>query len=418
MKISNTQIYKLLFIVSTSLIYFILFENILDKWINGIANFTTTIALYVGLLLVSTFIVLVLNQSLFKFYIVFVILIVFFIFEFSLRYIVKQPLTYSEKNGGTYFSSTRTLNKGLQQLLDESRRKDVHTLEFAPKEWRNVADAEDKIKPRERYNRLGMRGQIPGRRERLIITLGDSFTEGVCVTYENSYPKVLEELIKNKDSSFGVLNAGTSGNDPFFDFKMLQKLNNQFNIHTAIFLLNTTDINDVIIRGGNERFLDNGMLKYQTGPLWEYLFASSCIFRVIALHIFKVDYNLQTFRQANRAKKQANNKICLLFENDIVPFCNLNNINLIVALHPMEWDLELGKDDYMMLSENLSAIPEIKFIDTYQYILNAWGNDPHLYYEIDGHFNENGYYTIANTIYLKFMHPFQTANNSFKNKNH
>lgn len=337
---------------------------------------------------------------------IFSTLLVFFSSEIILRFIVKYPLTYSEKNGGFYRSRTNDLNKNIDVLLSEPHRKNVHTLEFRPNQWRDPADVEDKVFPKERYNRLGFRGLIPGRKQKFFVALGDSFTESVCVNYQNSYPKILENLLQENHINAGVLNAGLSGNDPFFDWKMLLKLNNQFPVHTAIFLLNCNHTNNVAIRGGHERFLPNGRLQYNSNtPWWEPFYAYSCLFRLIAHDIFNYNYNLHSPKLAEQLETEAVIKIKNLFENDVIPYCKKENIQLIVAMHPLIWNMGYT-DPYFEFRDSLLSIPNLNFVDTYSSIFKE-NEIQDLYYPIDQHFNEKGYKIIAEEIADYYIENFK-----------
>ncbi len=327
------------------------------------------------------------------------IIISFFFAEIVLRYGFKYPQSYTEANGGKYASPSRGFWIDRLHLKAEGHRKDLHTLEFRPFEERSIARCEKNNFPNEIYNQLGLRGDIPEKGKKIIVTFGDSFTEGACVVLKNSYPEILKNLLQTANNDFDILNAGISGNDPFFDWKMLLKLHDQFQIHTAIFLINSSDISDIIARGGKERFLENGDIQYLKTPCWEYIYSFSYVFRLFIHNALK--YDREFFRKNEKQIKEteALTKLKELFIDEISPFCLKNNINLVIAIHPLDWELD-NAGNYENLRKTMLEIQNAKIIDTYTAIKKQNSIDA-LYLSVDKHFNGKGYRLIANEIFKK-----------------
>lgn len=84
-----------------------------------------------------------------------------------------------------------------------------------------------------------------------ILVLGDSFTFGVGVSLEESYPKVLEAML-NKNTSAGdpkkyeVINAGIEGFGTEQEYLYLAELANRYSPDLVIVGLYSNDIDDVI----------------------------------------------------------------------------------------------------------------------------------------------------------------------------
>src|SRR5207253_1377665 len=148
---------------------------------------------------------------------------------------------------------------------------------------------------------------------------------------DSSYPVLLENYLRNTDPKIEVFNAGISGNDPFFDFKALQKLSQEFNVHAAVFLVNSTDIEDVLHRGGDERFAPDGTVHYQPTPRWERLYACSYLFRLLIHNFFKFDFCYHTEQEHLQLEQKACQKLHRLFTEQIIPYCRAKNIRLIIA---------------------------------------------------------------------------------------
>ena len=361
------------------------------------ADFITTSTIYALLLIIIFYLKKkkVLGSRVFLF--CFSFFISFYLAEFFLRYIYKYPLSYNEQNGKIYASASKGLWLENFSLRKEGYRKNLHTLEFRPFEDRSIASCENISMPIETYNKFGMRGNIPDLNKKTVVTFGDSFTEGACVSWGKSYPKALENKLLGIDSNFAVLNAGISGNDPFFDWKMLRRLKDSLKIYTAVFLINSTDISDIMIRGGNERFLLNGDIKYIDTPWWERVYAFSLVFRLMIHNVWDYDRNLMTHKERERREKIAFENLKNLFHKDIIPFCFERNIKLIIAIHPLEWELN-DKLNYNVLISSFHQTDNAIVIDTYNPIYEN-NKKSSIYLAIDKHFNEKGSEIIADEIF-------------------
>ncbi|HLG31217.1 MAG TPA: GDSL-type esterase/lipase family protein [Candidatus Brocadiales bacterium] len=84
-----------------------------------------------------------------------------------------------------------------------------------------------------------------------ILVLGDSFTFGVGVSLEDSYPKVLEAMLnqnpaKGDPKKYEVINAGVEGYGTEQEYLYLEELANRYSPDLVIVGLYSNDIDDVI----------------------------------------------------------------------------------------------------------------------------------------------------------------------------
>ncbi len=327
--------------------------------------------------------------------------------EVLLRFVVKKYSTYSEiqwsryssmyDHGGYRETEPEDIKRLHLSLMDPNHIRDYTTVEF------------DYTK--ERFNALGLRGKLPQKSNRVLITLGDSFTESFGAPADSTYPFLLEKHLQTWDSSIAVLNAGISGSDPFFDFKRLQSLHAQFNVSTAIFMVNHSDCMDVMTRGGNDRFLVNG-LQYRKGLWWEPFYAVSHVFRVFIQSAYGLNHMLMTSKQQEEEEKKAIELIARLFEDQIKPWCNEQDINLKIVLQPLGSEVNYDYVCYSMMQKflNQTGTDFFDLRDSLQTIPSA----ELLYWPIDGHFKPIGYATTANFIFNRFfknrtLHPKKEA---------
>src|ERR1043165_5059079 len=55
-----------------------------------------------------------------------------------------------------------------------------------------------------------------------ILTLGDSFTDGVGAPLDSSWPKMLQADLNRENRNVDIYNAGISGADPFYEYTLLR----------------------------------------------------------------------------------------------------------------------------------------------------------------------------------------------------
>ncbi len=272
--------------------------------------------------------------------------------EASLRYIFRYPLTYSEKNDRGYvsFNSGTGILKDIEVAIYPTINH--HFIEFDSGEVRTPSSVDGRPFAPETYNKVGLRGSVPHGKN-IFLTIGDSFTEGIGTTSDSTYPVLLEKHLQNEWSQPEVLNAGVSGSDPFFQWLLFKKLEKQFAIKNVVFLLNTTDMSEVVTRGGLERFRPNGTVRYSPLPWWERLYGISFVSRLIIHNILGYNYNLMAENQQEKAYQLAAKKIGILFENKIIPYCKEHSINVVIAIHPLKDEVVTESSNYNLLEKNL-----------------------------------------------------------------
>lgn len=362
------------------------------------ANFLTTVLVYVLLAAVPAFYVQKgrgnsQNVSLAAVS----VLVLLFCAEVFLRYVGKNPITYSEMHGNGYLSMYRTDALDNWYVLRGEGRSDIHTLEWRPFEVRDNTTL-DFSYPDYICNTKGLRGKLPRPHSRVILAVGDSFTEGAGTPCDSTYPVLLEKHLRIQDTSWAVINARVSGNDPFFDWMMVKKLRTDHAIEKVVFLINTTDVNDVQMRGGMARFLPSGELDYPGGPWWEPLYAVSFVSRLFFHGVLKVERNLMTSEEHLSSMNHAVRLMAGLFIDHVVPYAEENGIALHVVLHPMADETRGQATVYEMLRDALNGVQGLSFTDCMADIADH--ADPQsLYWPNDRHFKPDGYARLAQCVY-------------------
>jgi hypothetical protein len=101
-----------------------------------------------------------------------------------------------------------------------------------------------------------------------ILALGDSLTEGDGAHADSTWLKFLERNLKKYpiQRNLTFMNAGVCGSDPFYSYVLLKDRLIRYKPDLVLLALNASDLNDLLIRGGMERFLPDGSVKYKNPP--------------------------------------------------------------------------------------------------------------------------------------------------------
>lgn len=307
--------------------------------------------------------------------------------------------SYKERSGHFFYLSPYYLSK------------DVKASWFYTREPNNIKNIEDKeLKYTLTTNSEGLRdveyaAQKPANTFR-IIALGDSFTEGMGVESNSStWVKVLESNLnqKSKQKQVTVMNAGAAGSDPFFEYVLLKYKLLVYNPDLVIVAINTSDITNVIARGGAERFLPDTTLHIKSGPWFEPLFGSSYIFRYFAMEVFKYDW---FFMNAEERKVEMNNALEKIY-SCILSFEELSReygFKLTVVFHPMYHEVLTGNSDFDKLISKTKYETEITVVDLFDYFKNQVRADvDELYWPINRHHNAEGYKVFAKGVEKRIL---------------
>jgi lysophospholipase L1-like esterase len=243
-------------------------------------------------------------------------------------------------------------------------------------------------------------------REFRIVALGDSGTEGVGTDYESTWVKVLERRLADQlpDRIVTALNAGISGSDVFFEYTLLKEKLVNYAPDLVIVAVNTTDVEDVMLRGGMERFQPDGTFRSpHAPPSWEWLYGVSFMTRLVVHGGLGYDRLFIKRRRQEVAQRQAVEKI-----RSLIPafgeLASKHRFRSVIVFHPTSGDVANQRYayDFQSLIAGLRQRPGIDVID----VLARWSAasdasaDRWLrwYWPTDGHHNIQGYAVLGATI--------------------
>jgi hypothetical protein len=411
LNILKRKSYKTVLIYFLGAVYIILMIYHSFLFYEGDSSIITTFLFYISLFLISAGVIGVLSrffqffrQRKKEFLLVFATLFCsLFMVELYLKYINGTYKGYPEKNGEFYFHSYyRQINQQNWLYFIGNRKEkpwywwqspgiryDIRKTEFCYEHRINSAGARD---------REFTVNKLPG--EYRIITIGDSYTEGIGTAQDSTYPRFLERDLRQHypERKISVYNCGASGSDPVYEYILLKDKLLKYSPDLVIMAVNSTDIQDVWVRGGMERFNKDGTTSYRTPPVWEPIYCLSYICRHIVHDLY--GYNWMFIKEKDMRPTLLR---CMAdIRNSIERVSELSekyNFRLLLILHPSQYEVGAGMFPIGRLSSLLVNNKNIEILSLFDRFANSektGGSAPNTYFwQIDGHNTAKGYEFFA-----------------------
>jgi len=236
-----------------------------------------------------------------------------------------------------------------------------------------------------------------------IIGIGDSFTEGTGVSADSTWLKKLEYGLKaNINKDVRVINAGIGGSDPVFEYVLLEQKLIHFSPDLVIMTINSSDIWDIGLRGGFERFKSDGTTGLPT-PGWEYFYKASHVIRLLVHNVFGYNHDLLKQRDFDANKARFNGIIQEVFVK-LKKLSAEHDFKSIVVIQPLVYDFQsdIYEDDQMNAALHYLDSSGFNYLDLKDCIseeMNLKSKEvSNLYWPVDGHFNQDGYNLFADCV--------------------
>lgn len=280
-----------------------------------------------------------------------------------------------------------------------------------------------------------------------VIFLGDSFTYGFGVNYENSLPGLISKKTKNE---YDVLNFGVPGYSPsknYYNLKKFLKNNENIKISKVFYILDLTDVHDEANRwegmlDGDIPVIADKTIEKEIKKTFDY----KNKFRTIRFISYYLNNNLRNIRKniknftnqneqenfnqsptfwgsfthTSSKELKDNDNYIKLWNNDylyglnkikvkikeISQLINDYNAEFYIAVHPWIETLELGQEEFDW--ENYAAevceysnckklINFFKVINKLKKENSTWQTQ--VYFKKDLHFNKLGNSLYADLVY-------------------
>jgi lysophospholipase L1-like esterase len=257
--------------------------------------------------------------------------------------------------------------------------------------------------------------------KRRIIFIGDSFTEGVGLNYENTFVGIIDKYLSKY--SILVLNAGVSSYSPKIYYRKIKYLieNEGIKFSDLVVYIDISDIEDEALNYLIDEN-DNIISRKRKSTQYDYIknllqhntFIIFNTLSIIKQVIKPYPDPHKSFKRArlNNAYSNYGFEESLKYMNKLYDLCTKNQINLIVSIHP--WPTQILEEDLnskqVQIWNNWSMQKKIKFINNFPLLVkkNISNEDKKkiidkYYFKNDVHFNINGNKIIANHFIKNFF---------------
>ena len=243
------------------------------------------------------------------------------------------------------------------------------------------------------------------------LLIGDSYTHGACVNKPNDIASVLRKL-----SNKSVLNLGYSSNGPLIEYAILREYLPQ-NVKKIIWIyFESNDLNDLSREIQNEtlnKYFNNlnftQNLKLKQKIIDEILSKNLKIskekkknksIRHDLIKFVKLEKTIDLFVQPNQPKSDL--KKILELAKDLALKNNSELFFVFLPSYNRYTDNHFDNKNYDFVKKTVNDL-NIEFIDIDQEVFKKVKNPLKFYpFELQYHFNEKGYKSVAETIY-KFI---------------
>lgn len=253
-----------------------------------------------------------------------------------------------------------------------------------------------------KYNAEGLRdvdhpvAKSPGTYRVLIV--GGSFTMGWGAAFEDSYPQVLKRLLASRPIE--VLAAGMGASDPVFVFQLISRRMLKYEPDLVVLTVNDSDVPDLIVRGGMDRFDADGFIRPPRAPRVESLYRRSHLVRAVLLDV--LDYNILLLPRRERKRRSAA-AVRMVAETleAIRDLGKAEGFSLLVINNPPGL-MKLRKESGAALAPlaGLLAKAGIRYLDLQEHFQSAIppGREQDYYWPVDLHYNARGYEIMASGV--------------------
>lgn len=235
-----------------------------------------------------------------------------------------------------------------------------------------------------------------------FISLGDSFTECWGAPEDSTWTRLLAGYLgQGMDRPVRGMLAGVSGSDPFFGYVMLRDKLLEYRPDWVLYALNYSDIDDVVVRGGMERFRPGGTVAFRQAPAIERWYRRSHVVRMVAHELFGYNYLLLRPRRMEALRRESAGLVAEALDS-LNALCRQNGIAFTAVIHPLYNELEAqtytSHLDSLLGRLKASGFPLCDLMPWFigEYAMHERVLD--FYWEYDAHFNSRGYDAFAHGV--------------------
>jgi hypothetical protein len=260
------------------------------------------------------------------------------------------------------------------------------------------------------YNNEGLRDidhtlQKPAKTKR-YLAFGDSFTEGVGAPVDSAWWKLLQNKLnaQNGDTIYHeVFGCGSMGSDVCYCYHLLQDRLYKYKPDVVFYFLNFSDVFDLAVRGGMERFKGEGQISYRKkSPWWERFYQYSYVVRLFVHKGLGYDYFFRSPEEYVKDEQYGKQQICTVLDS-MNRYCQARHIKFVVIFQPLSNEIAIRSAPFEPV-EAYCTKRGVSTINLYK-VFNTLPDDSaavlinKYYWPVDGHCKPAGYNFFAGEIY-------------------
>ncbi len=257
--------------------------------------------------------------------------------------------------------------------------------------------------------------------ERMLI-LGDSFSEGLGVEYEDGFPHQLQELLSADGANIEVLTGGVSSYSPRFEYRQLvQFIAGGYTTNVVVLMLDITDVHDegsvyLDWTGYSEAERQSSWLEQQRKIELALQLESelgNLLYPRLLGRIRKEDSSPPLYESSPRLRwtEQEDTrarlwvdfgiKVCSVFVRRIEQLCRKEGVHFYLGIYPHPTQLSGDHcidSEYRQIYRDFARRHEIELIDLFSTFceLESW---PEFFIEGDVHWNARGHQLVASRLF-------------------
>ncbi|HNQ69109.1 MAG TPA: SGNH/GDSL hydrolase family protein [Bacteroidales bacterium] len=344
-------------------------------------------------------------------YSIYITFLILAISDLGLRYITPKYRSYSERNNSIFYISP--FSNGFRNLMTyivygtNTSKNGVYpantsiTYKTADFEYTHSFN---EFGLRERKN---IKSLAEGKK--VILAIGDSFTEGVGTHQDSTWQRFLEQKLKKAGyGNYIVINAGISDTDPVSQLKIYETLQKEFNPEITVISIGSNDMLDIILKGGPEK-LETRKDYLKAQPFQYYLFSWCYIFRAFSFVVYdnpEIFMNQQKFYgEIIKAEEIICTQIDKIKEKQIS-----HNGKTIVFFFPDQnesLELHYKFKVFEQMIDKLKLQNDIYVFDMLDYDRSSQKTSKDIitsyYWTTDGHMKVSGYKLWAEVLFDKLI---------------
>lgn len=259
-----------------------------------------------------------------------------------------------------------------------------------------------------RTNSLGLRdrdhpvAKAPG--EVRLLAVGDSFTEGQGAPFEETWLRVLEARLAaaNPSAQIRVMCAGVAGSDPVYGYRLLADRLLRYEPDLVVLVVNQSDILDLVVRGGMERYGPDGEVRSRPTPDIWWLYRRSHFARFVLFEFFDYTHHLIPRSERRQLEARALDQLqALIAEFDVLLAARGARFALIV--HPSQNEFHRNRYGRIAVLRDAVAAGGIAVVDVNPLLqerhTGGTSQPEDFFWPTDGHFTAAGYRHFADAVW-------------------